>query len=113
MSEAPQGLPERGAGGRFLSREQVPERSPERQALATAIEYLSGLDNQLQRLGAARERLGWHDKDRALDAARRGLEEARARAAWQKALTLFDKGARRKTDNRYQDIQKKLKQLNR
>jgi tetratricopeptide (TPR) repeat protein len=35
---------------------------------------------------------------------------AKARSAWRKALGLFNKGTRRKTDGRYRDIQKKLEQ---
>jgi hypothetical protein len=79
VSEA-QPLPERGEGGRFLPRAEAPQRSQERQKLAAAIAYLGALDGQLQRLAEARGRLGLRDKERALDSARRGLDEARGRA---------------------------------
>jgi hypothetical protein len=78
-------LPERGENGRFLPRPPGgsalgPGRSPERQKLAEAIERLNALDTQLQRLAEARDRLDWHDKRRAHEAAQRALEEARRRA---------------------------------
>jgi hypothetical protein len=37
VSEAPQALPERGQGGRFLPRAEAPQRSAEREKLAAAF----------------------------------------------------------------------------
>jgi hypothetical protein len=76
----PEPLPERGAGGRFLPRATAPERTPERQKLAAAIEYLSALDTQLKRLAEARSRLDLRGRESAHAAARQALDEARKRA---------------------------------
>jgi tetratricopeptide (TPR) repeat protein len=38
-------------------------------------------------------------------------DKARARSAWQKAIEMYDAGRRRKTDDRYKEVQQKLKLL--
>jgi Flp pilus assembly protein TadD len=38
-------------------------------------------------------------------------EQDKARAAWKKALSLYDAGTRRKTDGRYKEIQDKVRLL--
>jgi hypothetical protein len=60
--------------------ELEPQRSPERQKLAEAIEKLSAFDRQLERLAEARSRLDWGGKNRAVDAARAALVVAKERA---------------------------------
>jgi hypothetical protein len=57
-----------------------PQRSPERQKLAAAIEHLGALNRQLGRLAESRGRLGLRDKERVLDSARRALDEVQQRA---------------------------------
>jgi hypothetical protein len=54
--------------------------SPERQRLAEAIDRLSVLDTQLNRIAEARSRLDLRGKERAYDAALRALADAKQRA---------------------------------
>ena len=83
MSEAPQPLPERGEGGRFLPRAEAPQRSQERQRLAEAIEHLGAARRRLARAREAFTRLnlyGPDSPDRVKERAERALAEAKERA---------------------------------
>jgi len=83
VSEAPQPLPERGEGGRFLPRAEAPQRSQERQRLAEAIEHLGAARRRLARAREAFTRLnlyGPDSPDRVKERAERALAEARERA---------------------------------
>ena len=83
MSEAPQPLPERGEGGRFLPRAEAPQRSQERQRLAEAIEHLGAARRRLARARDAFTRLnlyGPDSPDRVKERAERALAEAKERA---------------------------------
>jgi tetratricopeptide (TPR) repeat protein len=87
--------------------------------------YLDSLGWVLFRRGQLKEAREWLEKASALpggsddpvvwdhlgDVCARQKEPARARAAWEKALQLYEQEKRRKQDDRYKEVKQKLKEL--